>query len=296
MRYAYNKECNICGSKERKIIYRYDCQNLVQCDKCKLSYLDKQRVDLEKLYDSGYYSTNTDNTVANYVDYRVQEKITPKNFKFAYDYLKKDASREKKKLLEIGAGFGYFLKYLPRNIACEAVEISKEAVTSIKKQDGIIVHQGDFLTIKILGKFDFIISFDVIEHQIYLDRYLKKINFLLKKDGIFILTTPDFSSLFNKIVGKNSPLIQLRYHNYYLDKKWLRANVLNFGFRIVSLKTVYIKDVDIGYIILMASFIFPIISRIGLLRIVTRCKINNIVIPFIKFGEIECVLQKIWKI
>lgn len=293
MKYIYHKECNVCGSKERRVIYSYDYQNLVQCNKCKLSYLDKQRVDLEKLYDAGYYNTNTDNAVANYVDYRIQEKVTLKNFKFAYEYLKASGSKKKKKLLEIGAGFGYFLKYLPRNIICEAIEISKEAIAEIKKQDDVIVHQGDFLKIGISGKFDFIVSFDAIEHQIYLDRYLKKVNSLLEKDGIFIFTTPDFSSLFNKIVGKNSPLIQLRYHNYYLDKKWLKTNILDFGFRIVSLKTVYIKDVDIGYIILMASFIFPIISKLGLLRIITHYKINDIVIPFIKFGEIECILQKI---
>lgn len=292
MKYIYHEQCNFCKSKKKEVIYKIGKQNLVRCKGCGLAYLDMQRSDLEHLYNASYYYETSKNTKAHYTNYSIEEKVVRQNFDFAYEFIKKNKKTRKSTLLEIGAGFGYFLKYLPKEISSEAVEVSKEAA-QIMQNAGLKVHKGDFLKKKIDKKFDFIVSFDVIEHQNYLDKYIGKINSLLKEGGFFIFTTPDFDTIYNKMLGRNAPLIRPLYHNYYLCKEWIGVNMQSFGLRVIFIKTIHTSRMNIGYILLETSFSFPIIRKIGLLKFAHMLKIDTIVIPFFRFGGIQCIVKKI---
>lgn len=292
-KYIYHDKCNYCKGKDVKHIYKLNGQKIVQCRNCSLVYIDKQRTDLENLYNEDYYLKSESNMLANYTDYKDQEQIVKLNFHFAYDFIMKNINKESNKLLDIGAGFGYFIKNLPDNIVSEAVEVSKQAINGLKLNTKAKVYSGNFLEVNINGKFDFIVSYDVIEHQNDLIGYLYKIKALLKKNGIVIFTTPDFDSPVNKIFGKTAPLIQPLYHNYYFTKDWFRNNMQNLSFRIVSLKTSYTANSSIGNIILMSYFSFPFLKKIRMLEFAKILKISNITIPFIRFGGIECILQRI---
>lgn len=293
MKYIYHNKCNYCKDKEIKIIYKLNDQRVVQCTKCLLIYIDKQRADLENLYGKDYYLKSESNMLANFTDYRDQEKIVKRNFHFAYTFIEKNISKEKNKLLDIGAGFGYFIKYLPSSLKSHAVEVSREAVRSLRVNTNLKIYNGNFLDVDIASKFDFIVSYDVIEHQNYLAEYMNKIKSLIKKGGIVIFTTPDFNSPFNKIFGRTAPLIQPLYHNYYFTKAWFRNNMPDLGFKIISLKTSYMANSSIGNIILMSYFAFPFFKKIRMLEFTKLLKISNITVPFIRFGGIECILQKI---
>lgn len=293
MKYIHHDKCNYCKSKKIKLIYKLNGQRIVQCRKCLLVYIDKQRADLENLYGKDYYLKNESNMLANYRDYRDQEKIVKRNFRFAYDYIIKNMTQNKNKLLDIGAGFGYFIKYLPSSIKSQAVEVSEEAVDALKTNTKAKVYSGNFLDVDIKNKFDFIVSYDVIEHQNDLIRYLYKIKALLNESGIFIFTTPDFDSPINKIFGKTAPLIQPLYHNYYFTKNWFKSNVPNLSYKIVFLKTSYTANSSIGNIILMSYFACPFLKKIHMLEFAKLMKISNITVPFIRFGGIECILQRI---
>lgn len=291
-KYIKHNICNFCKSSSKKLLHQLGLQNIVQCNYCMLIYIDKQRVDIENLYNKSYYYATGDNSRANYMDYQNRKELARKNFSFAYSYISSNAKGNKNRLLEIGAGFGYFLKCLPKNISCAVVEVSKEAIKEIKKNTKAKVYKGDFLNVNIQDKYDFIVSFDVIEHQIFLSDYLKKIHSLLRKNSVFIFTTPDFGSPFNKILGKRAPAIQPLYHNYYLDKTWIKKNIPQLGYEIISIKTVYLAEMDLGYIFVMGSFILPIISKLGLFKIVKKFKIEKLKFPFFKLGGIECILRK----
>lgn len=293
MKYINHDKCNYCRGKDIKLIYKLNRQKIVQCRRCLLVYIDKQRADLENLYSEDYYLKSESNMLANYTDYKDQEKIVKHNFRFAYDYIVKNMTQNKNKLLDIGAGFGYFIKYLPSNIESQAVEVSREAVDALKMNTKAKVYNGNFLDLDIKSRFDFIISFDVIEHQNDLIGYLRKIRALLKKNGVVIFTTPDFNSPVNKIFRENAPLIQPLYHNYYFTKDWFKKNMSSLGYKIISLKTSYLAKSSIGNIILLGCFAFPFLRKIAILEFIKLLKINNITIPFIRFGGIECILQKI---
>ncbi len=289
-KYFLHKKCNICGKSRNKTLYNLLGQNLLQCSSCKLLYLDRQRIDFENLYNENYFFKSESNN-ANYFNYDNHDQILKSNFKFAYDYIENNYNNKSYSLLDVGAGFGFFLKYLPKNIHSEAVEISKVGAEKIRNT-GIKVYENNFLDAQIENKFDIIVSFDVIEHQVLLDKYLNKVNDLLKKDGVFIFTTPDFGTVFNKIFGKRSPTIQPLYHNYYFDKTWIRKMLPLFGLKCAYLKTTYITKMTINHIFLMSSFTIPSIRKIPIYKFINKFKIFNRPISFFRFGGINAIFKK----
>lgn len=292
-KYILIKKCDICAEKKQIIIFSIGLQNLVKCFKCGLIYLDKQRIDIVNLYNKNYYKNNEKNPVAIYCDYTIQEIVVKNKFKFAYSHIYKNSLRNKK-VLEIGAGYGFFLKYLPENLKFHAVEISKIAAKEIAKNNrNAKVYNIDFMKSKINSNFDFIVSFDVIEHQIYLKKYLIKIHSLLNKNGTFLFTTPDYGTLINKVFGVHAPAIQPMYHNYYFDQKWIRENLPKFGFKVIYLKTNYFEPMNIGTIIIHMIIAMPFLKKIQLFKIAKFLKIEGLIIPFIRFGGIECIVQKL---
>lgn len=290
-KYFQHKECSICGCKKFNIIFKFGAQYLVKCGKCGLIFFNKQRQDLEYLYDENYFN-ETKKGVANYSNYYDLDnrEVMVANFKFAYNLISKNSNN--KNLLDVGAGYGYFLKYLPKNLNTEAVEVSRVAAEELRTNK-IKVYQCDILRLKNSRKYDFITSFDLIEHQVSLKEYLEKMNALLKSSGYFILTTPDYGSLLNKVLGKRATLIQPQYHNYYFEKKWIRENFPLFGFKVKYIKTTYITKMPLGEILMLISLSFPILAKINVLKVIQKTKIGKVVIPFIRLGGLQIIAQKI---
>lgn len=291
-KYYSHKKCNICGKSNGKILYVFPEQNFVKCKSCNLMYFDKQRIDFENLYNMNYFFKSESNN-ANYFNYDNHDQIIKSNFKFAYSYINNNYNDNRKySLLDVGAGFGFFLKYLPKNIHSEAVEISRVGSEKIEKE-GIKVYEGDFLDVKIENKFDIITSFDVIEHQIFLSKYLAKINSLLKKGGVFIFTTPDCGTLLNKIFGKRSPVVQPLYHNYYFNKEWINKMFPSFKFKCIYVKTTYFAKMTFSHVFLMGSFVMPIIRKVLRHRPIDRYIIFKKPISFFRFGGINAIFKKV---
>lgn len=287
--FVIHKQCSSCGSRNKSIIFRFKNTDLVKCSNCGLYYLTKQRSDLTNLYTNSYYKYGKETTGANYCNYDIQEKLVNKNFTFAYKFIER-VKKPNVDVLEIGAGYGYFPKYLKKNVRYHAIEISPETVKIISKKYKASV--GDFMDIKLHRRYDAIVAFDVIEHQLFLGNFLRKVNKSLDQRGLFIFTTPDFGSVINKFFRKNAPTIQLDYHNYYLDQKWIIKNAPLFGFRVVYIKTVYFAHLSIGQILLLATFAVPLLKRIHVSLVAKRLRLENLIIPFVRLGGIECVLQK----
>ncbi|KKQ35041.1 MAG: hypothetical protein US51_C0018G0003 [Microgenomates group bacterium GW2011_GWA2_37_6] len=65
------------------------------------------------------------------------------------------------------------------------------------------------------------------------------------------------------------------------------------GFKIISINTSHLNYVSIAQIILLGSFALPILRDLHLLEIAKKLKIDNKVIPFFRFGGIECIARKI---
>ena len=98
------------------------------------------------------------------------------------------------KVLDIGCGWGGFVKYAAEKygVECEGITISKKQYYFAKescKGLPIEIRMQDYRKLK--GKFDRIISIGMFEHVGYKNyrEYMKVVNRCLKKDGLFLLHT-----------------------------------------------------------------------------------------------------------
>ena len=109
---------------------------------------------------------------------------------------KKIYLKEGDKILDIGCGFGGFLKYAAENYNIEGVGItvSKEQYRYAKnfcKGLPIDIRLEDYRNLNKKGKFDHVISIGMFEHVGYKNyrKFMKVVASVLKDDGLFLLHT-----------------------------------------------------------------------------------------------------------
>ncbi len=147
--------------------------------------------------------------------------------KLVKDYL----FQKKYYFIEIGSGSGNFLKELIlKDYAGVGVDFSKEAVqylkVKFKKYKKIKIIQKDFF--HITGKFDLLITFEVIEHIKNDLNGFKKFNNLLKKNGYLLLSTPSLRKRWSYF-----DIVNGHYRRY--EKQELKNKLINNGFKIISI-------------------------------------------------------------
>jgi 2-polyprenyl-3-methyl-5-hydroxy-6-metoxy-1,4-benzoquinol methylase len=132
-------------------------------------------------------------------------------------YLKMVLSRKQQiqRILDIGCGYGYFLKVCLEAGIPEVygVDISTAAIKKSQALEKAKVNQIDFSKEKSSFDsdfFDVITAFDVAEHVEDEDFFLKEIYRVLKKEGLLLLITPNADSwprnIYMKLIyGKDDP-------------------------------------------------------------------------------------------
>lgn len=116
------------------------------------------------------------------------------------EYFRKKVQEIKKRgvLLDVGCAMGVLLAEAQKaGFTARGIDISKDAVTYCKKK-GLDVSQ----TWPKNKRFDVITAFEIIEHERDPLGMMRRIHTLLKRDGIAVLTTPNHSSIWRKIMGK----------------------------------------------------------------------------------------------
>lgn len=122
-----------------------------------------------------------------------EKKIFLKNNKHFIEYLQ---NTKPGRILDIGCGLGWFLSSLNSKWDKYGIDVSKFAVENASKYcKAQKVDVEKFVSNKNnISKFDYIIFSHVIEHLKRPIFVLKKINQLLKKNGVLLIETPNFDS------------------------------------------------------------------------------------------------------
>jgi len=112
----------------------------------------------------------------------------------------------KENILDVGCGVGtidFFMANKGKKVT--GIDISYKAITLCKANAKLLnlsgrldFFSGDFLSLRISGKFDLIICIEVLEHIKEDNLAIRKIHGLLAKNGVLILSIP----------SKNSPLFR----------------------------------------------------------------------------------------
>lgn len=142
------------------------------------------------------------------------------------------------KILDIGCGLGWILSTLNEEWDKNGVEISKFASIHASKYGKI--YNGQFENYE-AENFDVIIMNHVIEHLEEPVKALKKINKILKKNGVLILGTPDFDSAAARRYGKNFRLLHDPTHISLFSLDSMHRCLRDNGFKIKKVEYPYFE-------------------------------------------------------
>lgn len=115
----------------------------------------------------------------------------------------KNKALNKITIVDIGSGNGYLMKYIKENCN-QKIEFKFIGVDKYVKEKAFnfqLINQDVEETISLPGNFaDIVIAAEIIEHINNTNGFIKEIYRILKKDGEVLLTTPNLSSYFNRLL------------------------------------------------------------------------------------------------
>ncbi len=279
--------CNLCGSKDYTIKYKptntdFDpktifsasggvmgTQQIVECKNCGLIYVNP-RIKQEIII-SGYSDAEDELYVS-------QEKGRIKTFRKSLKLVEK-YSKNKGRILDIGAAAGFFLNVAKEN-SWEAygIEPSKWMSEWGNKKFNVNILNGVLTDNSFKDEFfDVVTMWDVLEHTPDPMGELEETNRILKRDGILIINYPNIGSRLAKIAGSKWWFI-LSVHLYHFTHKTMRMYLEKNGFEVLKISRYY-QTLSLEHLVKMVGLYSKTLSNIGL-KVVNLLRMNNWQIPY----------------
>lgn len=146
-------------------------------------------------------------------------------------FLHKNFITESGSLLDVGAGNGIMLKFFKKkDFKVVGMELSQNLCDLMRKDpqlNNVTILNADISKKMKIGKYDYVLACDVVEHIKYDIQAVKNLISYLKPDGTLLVSVPAHSFLF----GKRD--IALGHFRRYDKKKLLKATAAAGG-RVVS--------------------------------------------------------------
>ena len=210
--------CLICNSEKLNKLIGYEKDNLVKCKSCGFVFC-KQIPSLQELntHYEGYPRNN------------YNSPITIKRYNELLDLF--EPYRETNKILDIGCGDGYFLEVAnKRGWIVYGTEFTETALNSCIKK-GIKMNKGILKASNYPEAiFDIVTSFEVIEHINNPQDEVNEIKKILRKNGLFYFTTPNFNSLSRSILKDDWNVIEYPEHLSYYTCSTINRLLKSNGF------------------------------------------------------------------
>lgn len=173
---------------------------------------------------------------------RVLRFMVDMRYPMRYRRLKKYLGREPRSVLEIGCGDGRFLIFLERklNARCRLVGLDME-VSDIELGYGSRVElvRGSIGDMTPGRKFDAVVMYDVVEHLARPVAALKKIRSCLEQDGVLVIKTPNWNSLWRFVFPRHWGGLQIPRHQLFPDPASLGKLCGMAGFRVKRIANVF---------------------------------------------------------
>lgn len=234
--------CNLCKSGNGKLFLEYRNYKLFECLDCSCVYANiRVADDYDKIiYDNDFYKENNKREVLDTYDYR--KNLFAKE-RLEYITNKCDFNKESDKLLDLGCGYGYFLKYLTENdIECCGLELT-DFFVEVCQEKGLNVKK-TFLEDEDDNSYNIITMFDVLEHLSDPLSFFHTAHKKLKSGGHLLAYTPNihsFAFYFQK--GKQNLLLPYEHLSFY-DAKSLDYLAKKSGFEVTSVEYFGLDLVD----------------------------------------------------
>jgi SAM-dependent methyltransferase len=176
--------CPICGVWEKIPIHREGLYQMVKCPSCRFIYLNPRPTHESLLHFYQHYLPEEESSI------QVWQKMMQPVFKRAAHLI--EQYKGKGNLLDVGAGFGFFLSEMKnKGWEVSGIEISQKAIEYARDVLGLTLRPGPLEGAGFPeNHFDVVTSFYVIEHLPHPIPFLMECYRILKKGGLLLLRYP----------------------------------------------------------------------------------------------------------
>lgn len=152
-------------------------------------------------------------------------------------YLIRRFINKKGSVLDIGCTNGVFLDIFKEK-GWKTLGIEPSVNGKIAREKGHEIKEGYFESLKITKRhFDLVILNHTLEHMDSPTSVLKKVNNILKDDGVIFVDVPNFGGLGSKILGRRWPYLLPDEHKHQFTKQELEMLFKNCGFKVLHFES-----------------------------------------------------------
>lgn len=245
------ENCPLCNSSSTKEFaqiqdfgYSQEKFELQQCEKCTLIFTQNHpdQQDIAPYYNAEGYVMHTD----------TRKGLFYKLYHFAREVMLKkklkvitEAGYTQGKLLDIGAGTGYFAGFMNKQgWEVTGIETDEDARNIAVDKFGILMLDNDELENLPNNHFHIITLWHVLEHVHNFHHYIQLMNEKLRDDGMIIIAVPNHTSLDAKKYGNFWEGWDVPRHLWHFNKKSIKTLVEQHG---LSLTKIYPLTFDPFY-------------------------------------------------
>jgi len=219
--------CPICGKTEYRLLHREGQFQMVRCSSCQFIYLNPRPTGEAILrFYQGYLPENESSIEA-------WKKMMQSIFLKAANLIERH--KKNGRLLDIGAGYGFFLSDMKeRGWEVAGVEISQKAIDYARSILGLTVYEGPLEKIGFpQNDFDVVSGFYVIEHLLGPMAFLKESYRILKPGGLLLLRYPHTTPIKNllRFLGIKNRLYDLPAHLSDFSPEMIERCMERAGFK-----------------------------------------------------------------
>lgn len=214
-----------------RLLYAKNHCDILRCQDCGLGRAATTGFDPGSYYTKEYFSGEQPD---GYADYLGAEPVLRREFARTVDFIR--ARKPGGKLLDVGCAYGFFLQEARRHFEVAGIELAEDAAAHARR-NGLKVLSGvaDEGNLAQLGTMDVITLLDVIEHLPSPQETLRLCAGHLNPDGIMVLTTGDFESLYARLAGANWRLMTPPQHLWFFTRASIERLAEVIGLRVESI-------------------------------------------------------------
>lgn len=218
-------KCYLCKSDSYNVLFLKNGFRVVKCNKCDFVFVADPPI--QKSLDNYY----------KFFDYKYDDCLENRirnDAKLSLTTIRK-FSNNRKLLLDIGCGRGYFIdEAIKYNFITQGVDTSKKNINYCRNVLHLNVKHTDIFKYKLNIPFDIITLNQIIEHLTKPELLLRRIRRLLKNNGLLYIATPNIESLNYKLYRSNSDYMIPPEHLGFYSKKTLRYLLSETGYKILK--------------------------------------------------------------
>lgn len=251
--------CPLCATDNaQETGYRQGPFRVVRCGDCRHWYLSPRPTgeSAAAFYrgDSYFAGGGT-----GYHDYSEQEQSLRRTFRRLLRNLSQRQATGGR-LLELGAGLGYFLDearpYFAQRCGVELSPIAAEQAARLA--DAPVLHELE--AIEDEARFDCIIALHVIEHIPDPLPFVRKLGAMLAPGGMLVLAAPHMGSVWRHLMGRHWPSFKYPEHLSFFDSVTLKRLLIDAGF-LMPTRLPYLHDFPLSEILAKLHLAAPAIAR-----------------------------------